>query len=311
MTNYSKLYLAKPGKRIRLSKIDPANHEGLTHHGQAETRLKKLLGRIVELQAMLYAEKKQSLLIVLQGLDAAGKDGVVRHVLTGLNPEGVKVAAFKQPTGEEQSHDFLWRVHPHAPARGEIAIFNRSHYEDVLVARVHKLVPPKIWKPRYGMINDFERLLSLENETVILKFFLHISPNEQLARFKVRLDEPDREWKISNSDYSERELWDAYTDAFEQAIQRTSTKEAPWFIIPSDHKWFRDFAISQIIVDTLEGMRLAAPKPEVDIRQIRSEFSKAERKLSKKDRISVAQKVVKKEKAIRKEPGISTWTKDS
>jgi PPK2 family polyphosphate:nucleotide phosphotransferase len=311
MPNYSKRYLAKPGKCLQLKKIDPADHEGFTHHKQVAAPLKTLLNRMVELQAKLYAEKGHSLLIVLQGLDAAGKDGVVRHVLTGLNPEGVKVAAFKQPTSEEKAHDFLWRVHPHAPAKGEIAIFNRSHYEDVLVARVHKLVPPAVWKPRYDLINEFEHLLAAENNTTILKFFLHISPDEQLARFKVRLDEPDREWKISNSDYSERELWDAYTAAFEEAIERTSTKEAPWFIIPSDHKWFRDLAISQIIIRTLEEMNLKTPEPEVDLKVVRKEFSKAKSELSKNDRKEVETKVKKKENAIGKESKQATWTKDS
>jgi PPK2 family polyphosphate:nucleotide phosphotransferase len=206
----------------------------------------------------------------------------------------VKVASFKQPTPEEMAHDFLWRVHPHAPAKGEISIFNRSHYEDVLVTRVHKLIPPEIWKPRFGIINNFEHLLAVENGTTILKFFLHISSDEQLARFKVRLDEPGHKWKISDSDYSERKLWDSYMEAFEEAISKTSTKEAPWFVIPSDRKWFRDIAIAHIIVGALEAMNLQTPSPSVNIEEIRKEYQNAEGSLSKIDRIEVDKLIHKK-----------------
>jgi PPK2 family polyphosphate:nucleotide phosphotransferase len=236
-----------------------------------------------QLQYRMYAENKHSLLIVLQGLDAAGKDGVVRHVLTGMNPEGCVCSNFKQPTKEELAHDFLWRVHPHVPAKGTVAIFNRSHYEDVLVARVHQLVPEKVWSKRYDEINDFERLIVTENNTTILKFFLHISKEEQLARFKKRLDDPDRQWKISDSDYKEREYWGDYVKAFEDALNKTSTEHAPWFIIPSNHKWFRDLAISQIIVRQMEDLNMQLPDPTVDLAEIRREYHQAARK-EKSDR---------------------------
>jgi PPK2 family polyphosphate:nucleotide phosphotransferase len=228
------------------------------------------------MQYVMHAEKKHSLLIILQGLDAAGKDGAVRHILTSLNPAGCRVAAFKQPTKTEMAHDFLWRVHAHAPARGEVAIFNRSHYEDVLVARVHRLVPPDIWSQRFDLINQFERLLAVANETVILKFFLHISKEEQLARFKKRLEDPTRRWKISEADYQEREHWDAYMAAFEDVLRKTSTRHAPWFIIPANDKSMRDVAISQIIVRTLEDLNMQLPEAEVDIARIRRRYHSAE-----------------------------------
>ncbi len=228
-----------------------------------------------ELQYRMYAGNKHSLLIVLQGLDAAGKDGVVRHVLTGMNPSGCVSVNFKQPTAKELAHDFLWRVHPHVPAKGSVAIFNRSHYEDVLVARVHDLVPEKVWSKRYDQINDFEQLIATENNTTILKFFLHISKDEQLARFKKRLDDPARQWKISDSDYKERDYWGDYTKAFEDVLDKTSTEHAPWFIIPSNHKWFRDLAISQIIVRQMEDMDMQLPKPTVNLAEIRREYHQA------------------------------------
>jgi PPK2 family polyphosphate:nucleotide phosphotransferase len=223
----------------------------------------------------MYAENKHSLLIVLQGLDAGGKDGVVRHVLTGMNPSGCVSVNFKQPTVEDLAHDFLWRVHPHVPGKGSVAIFNRSHYEDVLVARVHNLVPEKVWSKRYDQINDFEQLISTENNTTILKFFLHISKDEQLARFKKRLDDPARQWKISESDYKERDYWNDYVEAFEDVLTKTSTRHAPWFIIPSDHKWFRDLSISQIIARTMEEMDMKMPQPTVNLAEIRREYHQA------------------------------------
>jgi PPK2 family polyphosphate:nucleotide phosphotransferase len=226
------------------------------------------------LQCLMHAEKKHSLLIVLQGLDASGKDGVVRRIVTSMNPAGCRVAAFKQPTPAEHSHDFLWRVHAHAPARGEVTIFNRSHYEDVLVARVHKLAPASVWPKRYGFINDFERLLVAGNDTTVLKFFLHISKEEQLARFKLRLEDPSRRWKISEADYTEREYWDQYVDAFEDMLHKTSTGHAPWFIVPSNNKWFRDLAVSQIIIRTLEHLDMKLPP--VNLARIRRQHHAAE-----------------------------------
>ena len=212
---------------------------------------------------------------MLQGLDAAGKDGVVRHVLTGMNPSGCVSVNFKQPTGEDLAHDFLWRVHPHVPGKGSVAIFNRSHYEDVLVVRVHDLAPEKVWSKRYDQINEFEQLICTENNTTILKFFLHISKEEQLERFKKRLDDPARQWKISESDYKERDYWKVYIEAFEDVLNKTSTECAPWFIIPANHKWFRDLSISQIITRTMEEMNMQLPKPTVNLAEIRRNYHQA------------------------------------
>src|SRR5262249_39927160 len=211
--------------------------------------------RMAHLQYLLYADAGPSLLIVLQGLDAAGKDGTIRHLFSGMNPQGISVAAFKAPSKEELAHDFLWRTHLHAPAKGDVVIYNRSHYEDVSVVRVHKLVPRSVWSKRYDLINGFEKTL-VENGTRIVKFYLHISPEEQLARFKQRLDDPTRQWKISESDYTEREFWPKYVEAYEDALAATSTKRAPWYVIPANHKWFRDLAVASIVVDTMDEMGL-------------------------------------------------------
>ena len=275
MSNYRKKLVVEPGSKIRLKHLDPSYHGKHESRESALPEIQKNLQKMDQLQYLMYAENKHSLLIVLQGLDAAGKDGVVRHVLTGMNPEGCVSVNFKQPTKEEQEHDFLWRVHPHVPARGSVAIFNRSHYEDVLVARVHGLVPEKIWSKRYDQINDFERLIVTENNTTILKFFLHISKGEQLARFKKRLDDPARQWKISDTDYKEREYWGDYVEAFEDVLTKTSTEHAPWFIIPSNHKWFRDLAISQIIVRQMKDMDMQLPKPTVNLAEIRRQYHRA------------------------------------
>jgi PPK2 family polyphosphate:nucleotide phosphotransferase len=209
-----------------------------------------------------------------------------------MNPQGTFVFGFKQPSKEEAAHDFLWRVHSRTPAKGEVVIFNRSHYEDVLVVRVHKLVPRSVWSKRYDLINDFETMLS-QNGTTILKFFLHISPEEQLARFKQRLDDPSRNWKISESDYSERELWPQYVEAYEDAMALTSTKHAPWYIIPANHKWFRNLAVSQIIADTMDDMGLKLPPTHVDIADIRRKYHAAarERKIDDQRRTKKADKV--------------------
>jgi len=276
MSDYRKKLIVKPGSKIRLKHFDPGYHGKHESHKSALSEIQENLQKMEELQYRMYAEDKHSLLIVLQGLDAAGKDGVVRHVLTGMNPSGCVSVNFKQPTKEELAHDFLCRVHPHVPAKGSVAIFNRSHYEDVLVARVHGLVPEKVWSKRYDQINDFERLITTENNTRILKFFLHISKDEQLARFKKRLDDPARQWKISDSDYKEREYWGDYVKAFEDVLTKTSPDHAPWFIIPSNHKWFRDLAISQILVRQMEGMDMQLPKPTVNLAEIRREYHQAE-----------------------------------
>lgn len=273
--NYRKKLVVEPGSKIKLADIDPGFRGKHESHEQAQPEIQKHVAKMDELQYLLYAEKRHSLLIVLQGLDAGGKDGVVRHLISGMNPAGCKVTGFKGPTAEELAHDFLWRVHPHAPGRGEVAIFNRSHYEDVLVARVHELVPKKVWAPRYELINDFEKLLAVENDTTILKFFLYTSKEEQLARFRERLKTPAKNWKISDADYKEREYWDDYISAFEDMLRKTSTKHAPWFVIPANHKWFRDLAISAIIVDAMAGMNMRMPEPTVDLEQIRQLYHAA------------------------------------
>jgi PPK2 family polyphosphate:nucleotide phosphotransferase len=275
MSNYLKKLIVKPDSNIRLKHFDPDYHGKHESRESALPEIQKNLQKMEQLQYLMYAENKHSLLIVLQGLDAAGKDGVVRHVLTGMNPEGCVSVNFKQPTKEDLAHDFLWRVHPHVPGKGSVVIFNRSHYEDVLVVRVHGLAPEKVWSKRYDQINDFEQLIATENNTTILKFFLHISKQEQLERFKKRLDDPARQWKISDSDYKERDSWKDYTEAFEDVLTQTSTERAPWFIIPSNHKWFRDLAISQIITRAMEEMSMQLPTPTVNLTQIRREYHQA------------------------------------
>jgi PPK2 family polyphosphate:nucleotide phosphotransferase len=274
--DYGKKFVVKPGAKVRLSKIDPSFSGKFETHEKAAPDIDKYLQRMQKLQYLLYADGDRSLLVVLQALDAAGKDGVVRHVFSAMNPQGTVVHGFKQPSKEELAHDFLWRAHAHTPAKGEVAIFNRSHYEDVLVVRVHKLVPPAVWSKRYDLINDFEKMLT-ENGTRILKFYLHISPQEQLARFAQRLDDPTRHWKISESDYTERKLWPDYVQAYQDAMERTSTKHAPWYVIPANHKWFRDLAVSKIIADAMEDMGLKLPAAQVNIADIRRKYHAAVR----------------------------------
>jgi PPK2 family polyphosphate:nucleotide phosphotransferase len=271
--NLAKRLKVDPGSKVTLSDIDPDFHG--THESEDKAELQHNLTRITELQRKLYADRGHCLLIVLQGIDGAGKDGTCWHVVSAMDPQGVDVVGFKQPSAEERDHDFLWRVHPHAPGLGRVAVFNRSHYEDVLVARVHDLVPKHVWKRRCEFINNWEKLLVDEKNTTILKFFLYISKDEQLARFKERLDDPARQWKISDSDYSERKLWSKYIDAFEAAISKCSTEHAPWFIIPSNHKWFRNFAVSQIVARAMEDMKLTLPKPTVDLQKIRKLYHEA------------------------------------
>jgi PPK2 family polyphosphate:nucleotide phosphotransferase len=270
MNSLKKLRVA-PGTRIRLKDFDPQFVDQHENKKSVLPKIEKLRQRMDELQFKLYAEQKRSLLICLQALDAGGKDGVVRHVIGSMNPQGCRVVGFKQPSPEELAHDFLWRIEQQVPKRGEVVIFNRSHYEDVLIARVHDLVPKKVWSKRYEQIDDFERRL-VANGTHILKFFLHISKDEQLRRFGQRLDDPARRWKISEADYSEREYWASYEAAYEDALSKCSTSDAPWFVIPSDHKWFRNLAISQIIVETMENLDIQVPKPTVNIADIRRKY---------------------------------------
>ena len=280
--DYRKDFVVKPGTKIRLHEIDPGYKGKHVSEDKVQTEIEKYRARLAQLQYLLYAEKQHSLLIVLQAMDAAGKDGTVNHVMSAMNPQGTTVTGFKGPTALELEHDFLWRVHPHAPAKGTVAIFNRSHYEDVLVVRVHKLAPKEVWSGRYQLINDFEKLLRKQNNTHIVKFFLNISKEEQLARFKQRLDDPARNWKISDSDYKERELWADYTKAFEDVFEQTSTKHAPWYIIPSNHKWFRNLAISQIVVRTMEDLGMKMPTPQVDLDVIRKEYHQAAREQTRR-----------------------------
>jgi PPK2 family polyphosphate:nucleotide phosphotransferase len=251
--------MVAPDKKIKLTQFDPADTLGHDDDHKTQDKLQKTIKRLDELQDLLYAEKKRALLIVLQGMDASGKDGTIRHVMSGVSPQGCTVTSFKVPNSEELAHDFLWRIHKAIPAKGMIGIFNRSHYEDVLVVRVHKLVPKVVWKARYAEINRFERNLE-ENDVKILKFFLHISREEQERRFQERLHDPRKKWKFSKADLKERKHWDDYVTAYEAALSRCSTEYAPWFIIPSDHKWLRNFAISRIIVETLEEFDMHFPK---------------------------------------------------
>jgi len=266
----------KPGSLISLGEFDPGWHAAYDSVEAALPKLRSLGQRLDKLQYLMYAERKQSLLIVLQGLDASGKDGTIRNLMRSMNPIGCRLVGFKQPKTEELAHDFLWRVDSHLPAKGEIAIFNRSHYEDVLVVRVHQLVPGVSWCERYELINNFERMAAVENNTTILKFFLHISKKEQLVRFKQRLDDPTRQWKISEADYRERAYWDEYMEAFEDMLRVTSTEYAPWFVIPSNCKWFRDLAIAEILVQALENLNMKCPAPLVDLAEVRRRYNLAE-----------------------------------
>ncbi len=240
-------------KEIRLKDIDPGFHASLTEE-EAVARSQELLAEMRELQNLLYAAQQTSVLIVLQGMDSAGKDGAIGHVMTGLNPQSCKVASFKQPTPLEAGHDFLWRVHPHVPAKGTVTIFNRSHYEDVLVVRVHDLAPKQAWKKRYEQINHFESLLA-DSSTVIIKFFLHISKDEQKERLLAREQDPAKAWKLSAGDWHERDLWDNYQKAYQDAINLCAARHAPWYVVPANHKWFRNLAMAETIVRTLRPFR--------------------------------------------------------
>ena len=265
---FSKELRVKEGEKVRLSKYDPDDTLGWHKGHKLEASLEEAIQRIDNLQYRLYAERKRALLIVLQGLDSAGKDGTIRHVMAGVNPQGCTVTPFKVPSAEEAAHDFLWRTHKAVPPHGDIGIFNRSHYEDVLVVRVHKLVPKEVWSKRYDEINQFEAILSA-NGVRIVKFFLHISKDEQRKRLLQRIDDRDRQWKISEADFHERQFWDDYTGAYEHALTKCSTDAAPWFIIPSNKKWFRNLAVSHIIAETLEDMNPKFPAPTVDVSKIK------------------------------------------
>ncbi len=272
--NYRKELFVDGNQAFKLADVDPAATPGLDPKQAAMDMIEALRDRLSHQQTLLYAQKQHSLLVVLQGMDTAGKDGAICHAFASFNPQGVTVANFKEPTPVELAHDFLWRVHAHAPAKGWVAIFNRSHYEDVLITRVHKRIDEKTVADRYARIRDFEKLLT-ESGATILKFFLHISKEEQLARFEKRLDDPERSWKISEADYSERPFWDDYMRAYEDAMRATSTIRAPWYVIPSNKKWFRNAVLSQIVTEALEELAMRFPEPSVDLAEIRKKYHAA------------------------------------
>ena len=272
---YSRSFRVKPGKKVDLDNLGADFKPDNLDRKEVEQQFGSLTEKLRDLQHLMYAEDKRSLLVVLQGRDAAGKDGTIRQVFGPMNPQGCRVTSFKVPSKIEAAHDFLWRYHFAAPRRGMVGIFNRSHYEDVLVVRVHDLVPKKVWSKRYDHINAFEKLLA-DNGTLVLKFYLHIDREEQLERFKKRINNPKKNWKISGADYSERPYWDSYTKAFEDAISKCSTDNAPWFVIPANRKWFRNLVIADIVVDAMEGLKMRYPDPSVDMEEIRRMYHEAE-----------------------------------
>jgi len=261
------LYRVQPGEPIVLAEVDPNDTEHYKKKKNVETELDIQRQRLQNLQERLYAENKRSVLIVLQAMDTGGKDGTIKHVFSGINPQGCQIWSFKQPSVEESNHDFLWRYHQRTPQRGMINIFNRSHYEDVLIVRVKQLVPEEVWRQRYHVINEFEQMLTLSNVTVI-KFFLHISKDEQKRRLESRLTNPDKRWKFSSNDLKERLLWDDYQKAFEDAINNCSTGYAPWYVVPANNKWYRNLVIARTIADTLEAMNPQYPSAEVGLEKI-------------------------------------------
>jgi len=272
---YSRSFRVKPGKKLDLDNLGADFKPDNLDRKEVEQQFGSLTEKLRDLQHLMYAEDKRSLLVVLQGRDAAGKDGTIRQVFGPMNPQGCRVTSFKVPSKIEAAHDFLWRYHVAAPRRGMVGIFNRSHYEDVLVVRVHDLVPKKVWSKHYDHINAFEKLLA-DNGTLVLKFYLHIDREEQLERFKKRIDNPKKNWKISGADYSERPYWGSYTKAFEDAISKCSTDNAPWFVIPANRKWFRNLVIADIVVDAMESLEMKYPEPEVDMEEIRKMYHEAE-----------------------------------
>ena len=278
----AKQLLVEPGGKFTLKSHDPGDTLGLSKDASA-TALAENQERLRELQNLFYADHKHALLVVLQALDAGGKDGTISHVMSGVNPQGCEVTSFKAPSTEEAEHDFLWRIHKAVPRRGMIGIFNRSHYEDVLVTRVHKSISKEVWKKRYEQINAFEQMLAA-NQVTVIKFFLNISKEKQKERFEDRVSDPKKYWKISPTDFTERKLWDDYMSAYQDALEKCSTVTAPWYVIPADKKWFRNLAVSEIIVETLEAMKLDYPEPVMPLSEIPPEFRSAPKKKdAKKD----------------------------
>ncbi|MUL38570.1 polyphosphate kinase 2 family protein [Gloeocapsopsis dulcis] len=260
-------YRVSPDERIRLTDISPDTCEHYKKKKYVEQELEIQRKRLAVLQERLYAENERSVLIVLQAMDTGGKDGTIKHVFRGINPQGCQVWSFKKPTDEELSHDFLWRYHRRAPRRGMITIFNRSHYEDVLIVRVKDLVSEEVWRQHYRVINEFEHMLTLDN-IVVVKFFLHISRDEQRRRLESRLEDPDKRWKFSINDVNERKLWDDYQQAYEDAINNCSTAYAPWYVVPSNKKWYRNLVIARAIADTLEAMNPQYPAAAEGLKNI-------------------------------------------
>jgi PPK2 family polyphosphate:nucleotide phosphotransferase len=267
------LYRIKPKQKVDLEHDFDPNHLGdwKDHKDKAEHRLADLRVELDELQGLLYAEHKHKLLVVLQAMDTAGKDGTIRSVFAGVNPQGVQVASFKVPTPIEQDHDFLWRVHSQAPAMGELVVFNRSHYEQVLVVRVHALETEAEWRLHYRQINDFEQMLA-ETGTTILKFFLHINLDEQKQRLLERLDTPEKQWKFSSSDLPERKLWPQYMQAYQELLNKTSTEWAPWYVVPANHNWYRNLVVATVLVDTLKKLDMHYPAVVENLEQYRSQL---------------------------------------
>jgi len=266
--DFAKRFVVKPGTKVNLSERDADDAAGIADKNEARPALKRNVKRLGDLQYLLYAENKRALLIILQAMDAGGKDGTIRHVMGSLNPQGVEVTSFKAPAGEELAHDFLWRIHKAVPRKGRIGIFNRSHYEDVLIVRVRDLVPKEVWAARYQEINAFEEGLVAAG-VHILKFYLHISKDEQLKRLKSRLKDPAKHWKVDPADFKERTHWDAYVEAYEDALSKCSTEAAPWYVIPSNQKWFRNLAVSAIMVDALQRLKMKFPEPAFDVSKIK------------------------------------------
>ncbi len=260
-------HLVTPGERLVLGEVATDHGNDALDKDAAQKQIRADREELVALQELLYAEGKHAVLIILQAMDTGGKDGVIRHVFGGVNPQGCTVTAFKVPTPEELAHDYLWRVHKVVPPKRMLGIFNRSHYEDVLVVRVHQLVPEAVWRPRYEQINQFERHLT-ENGVTILKFFLHISKAEQKRRLQERLDVPEKRWKFSVGDIKERALWEEYMAAYEEMVNRTSTAWAPWYVVPADRNWYRNLVVGRVIVETLRGFDMRYPQPTENLADI-------------------------------------------
>ncbi len=263
-------FQVSPGSKVDLDKVDPSDKGKYASAEEAAEKTNERLADIANLQVRLYAEGKRALLIVLQGMDTAGKDGTIKSVVRDVNPQGLHIASFKVPSKDELAHDFLWRIEQKVPPRGMVGVFNRSHYEDVGIVRVHGLVPEEVWSKRYGQINDFERRLA-ESYVTFVKIFLHISKKEQKERLEDRLKEPDKRWKFNPDDLKERALWKDYQKAYEEALERCSTKWAPWHIVPADHKWYRNLVVADIVREALRGMDPQYPEPDFDPKAVQVE----------------------------------------